>query len=42
MIAAFARRMITETDPRLLFKFGYNCGFKGMVDVSDQRRQHRQ
>jgi len=33
MIAQFTRRMVTETDPRLLAKIAYNFGFKGMRSV---------
>lgn len=33
MILQFARRMVTETDPRLLAKFAYNFGYKGMRSV---------
>jgi MoaA/NifB/PqqE/SkfB family radical SAM enzyme len=39
MLAAFTRRMLVETDPRLLWKFGYNFGYKGMRSV--QRFKHR-
>jgi MoaA/NifB/PqqE/SkfB family radical SAM enzyme len=33
MILQFAKRMVTETDPRVLTKFAYNFGFKGMRSV---------
>jgi MoaA/NifB/PqqE/SkfB family radical SAM enzyme len=33
MIFQFAKRMIAETDPRVLTKFAYNFGFKGMRSV---------
>jgi MoaA/NifB/PqqE/SkfB family radical SAM enzyme len=33
MIFSFARRMMTEVDPRLLWKFAYNFGLKGVVSV---------
>ncbi|HUQ95111.1 MAG TPA: radical SAM protein [Bryobacteraceae bacterium] len=33
MMLAFARRMLTETDPRLLGKFAYNFGYKGIRSV---------
>ncbi|MBI1896208.1 MAG: radical SAM protein [Acidobacteria bacterium] len=33
MILSFARRLLTETDPRVLAKFAYNFGFKGMRSV---------
>ncbi|MCC2671284.1 MAG: radical protein [Armatimonadetes bacterium] len=33
MMVQFARRMMTEPDPRLLWKFSYNMGYKGMRSV---------
>ncbi len=33
MVLSFARRMLTETDLRLLGKFAYNFGFKGVLSV---------
>ncbi|MBM3778942.1 MAG: radical SAM protein [Acidimicrobiia bacterium] len=33
MIPALAMRMVRETDPRLLWKFAYNFGYKGMRSV---------
>ena len=33
MLMKFARRMITETDPKVLTKFAYNFGYKGMRSV---------
>ncbi len=33
MLLNFAKRMLTEPDPRLLFKFAYNFGFKGVRSV---------
>ncbi|MFO0847349.1 MAG: radical SAM/SPASM domain-containing protein [Gemmataceae bacterium] len=33
MIVPLARRMLTEVPPRLLWKFAFNFGFKGMVSV---------
>ena len=33
MMLRFARRMLTETDPRVLGKFAYNFGYKGMRSV---------
>jgi MoaA/NifB/PqqE/SkfB family radical SAM enzyme len=33
MLIQFARRMITEADPKVLAKFAYNFGFKGMRSV---------
>jgi len=33
MMLKFAKRMLTETDKRLLWKFAYNFGYKGMRSV---------
>lgn len=33
MLMGLTRRMILETDPRLLWKFSYNFGYKGMRSV---------
>ena len=33
MIFSFARRMLTEVDTRLLWKFAYNFGLKGVASV---------
>jgi len=33
MMMKFAKRMLTETDKRLLWKFAYNFGYKGMRSV---------
>lgn len=33
MLMKFAKRMMTETDKRLLWKFAYNFGYKGMRSV---------
>jgi MoaA/NifB/PqqE/SkfB family radical SAM enzyme len=33
MVARLALRMVRTTDPRLLFKLGYNFGYKGMRSV---------
>jgi MoaA/NifB/PqqE/SkfB family radical SAM enzyme len=41
MILQFARRMITETDPRVLTKFAYNFGFKGMRSVELYKKRLR-
>jgi MoaA/NifB/PqqE/SkfB family radical SAM enzyme len=41
MLLSFARRMLTETDPRLLFKFAYNFGFKGIRSVELFKRRIR-
>jgi MoaA/NifB/PqqE/SkfB family radical SAM enzyme len=42
MLLQFARRMLTETDKRLLWKFVYNFGYKGMRSVErfKDRLQH--
>jgi len=33
MMLQFARRMVSEADPKVLAKFAYNFGFKGMRSV---------
>lgn len=33
VMAQFAKRMLTEADPKVLFKFGYNFGVKGVRSV---------
>jgi MoaA/NifB/PqqE/SkfB family radical SAM enzyme len=38
----FARRMLTEPDPRLLWKFGYNMGYKGMRSVERFKKRLKQ
>ena len=35
----FAKRMLTETDKRLLWKFAYNFGYKGMRSVQKFKRR---
>ena len=42
MIPQLATRMLTETDPRLLWKFAYNCGYKGMRSVQRFKRRLKQ
>ncbi|HVS66564.1 MAG TPA: radical SAM protein [Thermoanaerobaculia bacterium] len=42
VIPSLARRMWRGTDPRLLWKFGYNFGFKGMRSVQRFKRRLRQ
>ncbi len=42
MMLQFARRMVTEVDPRLLHKIGYNFGFKGMLSVERYKRRLKQ
>jgi len=42
MIAQFGRRMLTETDPRLLWKIGYNFGYKGMRSVNLFKKRLKQ
>ncbi|MCC6537424.1 MAG: radical SAM protein, partial [Bryobacterales bacterium] len=37
MVFSFAKRMLTETDPRLLGKFAYNFGFKGVLSVEKHK-----
>jgi MoaA/NifB/PqqE/SkfB family radical SAM enzyme len=39
MIPALARRLVTETDPRLLWKLAWNFGFKGMRSVEAYKRR---
>jgi len=38
----FARRMLTEPDPRLLWKFSYNMGYKGMRSVERFKKRLKQ
>jgi MoaA/NifB/PqqE/SkfB family radical SAM enzyme len=42
MIAQLTRRMLTETDPRLLWKFSYNMGYKGMRSVNLYKKRLKQ
>lgn len=42
MIAEFTRRMLTEPDPRVLHKFTYNCGFKGVLSVNRFKKRLKQ
>ncbi len=42
MIAGLTWRMVTRTDPRLLWKFGYNFGYKGMRSVQRYKRRLKQ
>jgi MoaA/NifB/PqqE/SkfB family radical SAM enzyme len=42
MIAQMAYRMMTSTDPRLLWKFSYNFGFKGMMSVQKFKKRIKQ
>ena len=39
MLLNFAKRMLTEPDPRLLFKFAYNAGFKGVRSVQRYKKR---
>lgn len=39
MVLSFAKRMLTEPDPRLLRKFAYNFGIKGMLSVEKYKRR---
>ena len=39
MVISFARRMLTEPDLRLLGKFAYNFGFKGILSVEKYKRR---
>ena len=42
MIFTLARRMLSEVEPRLLWKFAFNFGFKGMVSVERFKRRLKQ
>ncbi len=39
MLPQLAKRMITETDKRLLWKFAYNFGYKGMRSVQRYKKR---
>ncbi len=41
MIFSLAKRMLTEVDPRLLWKFAFNFGLKGMVSVERFKSRNR-
>ena len=41
MILSFARRMMTEPDRRLVWKFAYNFGYKGMRSVQLYKKRLR-
>lgn len=41
MIFGLAKRMLTEVEPRLLFKFGLNFGLKGMLSVERYKARLR-
>ena len=42
MMLKFAKRMLTETDKRLLWKFAYNFGYKGMRSVQLFKKRLKQ
>jgi MoaA/NifB/PqqE/SkfB family radical SAM enzyme len=42
MVVQFARRMLTEPDPRLLWNFSYNMGYKGMRSVELFKKRLKQ
>jgi MoaA/NifB/PqqE/SkfB family radical SAM enzyme len=42
MMLKFAKRMMTETDKRLLWKFAYNFGYKGMRSVQLFKKRLKQ
>jgi len=42
MTAALALRKVRTTSPRLLWKFGYNFGFKGMLSVQRFKKRLKQ
>ena len=39
MVLSFAKRMLTEPDPRLLGKFAWNFGIKGALSVEKYKRR---
>src|SRR3954471_19083440 len=42
MVVQFAKRMMTETDKRLLGKFAYTFGYKGMRSVQKYKQRLKQ
>ncbi len=42
MIVQFAKRMMTEPDKRVLWKFAYNFGYKGMRSVQKYKKRLKQ
>jgi MoaA/NifB/PqqE/SkfB family radical SAM enzyme len=42
MVSRLAWRMITSSEPRLLWKFAYNFGYKGMRSVQQYKRRLKQ
>jgi MoaA/NifB/PqqE/SkfB family radical SAM enzyme len=42
MLVPFARRMLRETDKRVLWKFAYNFGYKGMRSVQRYKKRLKQ
>ena len=42
MVARLAYRMFNEIDKRLLWKFAYNFGFKGMRSVQKYKKRLKQ
>ena len=42
MVLALGKRMLTEPDRRLLWKFAYNCGYKGIRSVNRYKKRLRQ
>ena len=39
MVAKLAARMLTTVDKRLLWKFAYNFGYKGMRSVQKYKKR---
>jgi hypothetical protein len=39
MLLSLAKRMLFETDKRLLWKLAWNMGFKGMLSVERHKRR---
>ena len=42
MMLTMAGRMLRSTDPKVLWKFAYNFGFKGMLSVQRFKRRLKQ
>jgi MoaA/NifB/PqqE/SkfB family radical SAM enzyme len=42
MIFTYGRRMLTEVDPKCLFKIGYNFGYKGVRSVEKFKKRLKQ
>lgn len=42
MMVAYARRMLTETDPKVLWKISYNCAYKAVRSVNLYKKRLKQ